>query len=70
VREVRFLVSEPALGEKLANRIVEARLPQPLLGERAIELREVRAADVVREVGSGQPQQGIDDSHGANDKPA
>ena len=54
-----------ALGQEVDDRIVAVRPARAALGDGEIELAQVDAAQVIREVGGGEPQQFGDETHRA-----
>jgi len=64
VLEIRRLVLAPALGEQLDDRVVAVRPAGAAFGHGEIELTQMRAAQMIREVGRGEPQEFGDEAHG------
>ena len=60
VLEVRLLVLDAALAQQHPDRIVPERLVRAAFGVSAIELAQVDATQVIREVGCGDPQELLD----------
>ena len=55
--KIRRLVLAAALRQQLDDRILAVRPARAAFGDREIELAQMDAAQVIREVGRGEPQQ-------------
>ena len=65
VLQIRRLVLAAALGQQVDDRIVAVRPARAAFGDREVELAQVHAAQVIREVGGGELQQIGDETHRA-----
>ena len=63
MREIRVLVLEATRLQQRAERVVPARPMLEASCLRAVQLRQVDTAEVIREIARGQPQQLVDESH-------
>src|SRR6185503_3709329 len=65
VAQVRGLVLAAAFGQEIDDRVVAPRPARAPFGYGEIELAQVSAAQVIREVGRGEPQQFGNETHRA-----